>query len=104
MPSTRLVQPSRMALTARLSCSSSRETFSGKSLESTTPLTNRKYTGINACASSMMKTRLTYSFTPAALSRLNMSIGALLGMYSNCVYSVAPSTRLCVLANGACWS
>jgi hypothetical protein len=32
-----------------------------------------------------------------ALSRLNVSIGALLGMNSSC-YSVEPSTRLCVVA------
>ena len=46
--STRLVEPSRMAFTSRLSCSSSRETLSGRSALSITPLTKRRYTGINA--------------------------------------------------------
>src|SRR6218665_41396 len=49
----------------------------------------------------MMKTRLTYSFTPAFLSRFHRSNGALAGMYSNCVYSVLPSTRLCAQVSGA---
>ena len=40
--STRLVEPSRIALTSRLSWSSSRETLSGRSLESITPLTKRR--------------------------------------------------------------
>jgi hypothetical protein len=48
-----------MAFTSRLSCSSSRLTFSGRSALSITPLTKRRYTGISASASSMMKTRLT---------------------------------------------
>ena len=38
MPSTRLVEPSRIASTSRDSCRISRETFSGRSLESITPL------------------------------------------------------------------
>ena len=42
MLSTRLVEPSRMERTSRLSCSSSRLTFSGRSAESTTPLTKRR--------------------------------------------------------------
>ncbi|OQC17567.1 MAG: hypothetical protein BWX79_00311 [Alphaproteobacteria bacterium ADurb.Bin100] len=49
----------------------------------------------------MMKTRLTYSLMPAFLSRFHRSIGALPGMYSNWVYSVLPSTRLCVQVSGA---
>ena len=40
--STRLVLPSRIALTSRLSCSSSRLTLSGRSAESITPLTKRR--------------------------------------------------------------
>jgi hypothetical protein len=41
--STRLVLPSRIARTSRLSCSSSRLTLSGRSAESMTPLTKRRY-------------------------------------------------------------
>ncbi|MCY1533443.1 hypothetical protein D9M68_687680 [compost metagenome] len=59
MASTRRVLPSRIAFTSRLSCSSSRLTLSGRSAESTTPLTQRRYEGISASASSMMKTRRT---------------------------------------------
>ncbi|MNT05971.1 hypothetical protein D3C72_1406190 [compost metagenome] len=57
--------------------------------------------GSSASASSMMKTRLTYSLTPALLSRFHRSNGALDGMYSSCVYSVLPSTRLWLQASGA---
>jgi hypothetical protein len=57
--STRLAEPSRMARTSRDSCRISRETFSGRSAESITPLTKRRYTGISCSASSMMNTRLT---------------------------------------------
>ena len=85
-----------MALTSRLSCSNSRLTFSGRSAESITPLTKRRYTGISASASSMMNTRFTYSLTPPRLSRFHRSKGALAGTYSSCVYSVRPSTRLWV--------
>ncbi len=60
-------------------CSSSRETFSGRSLESTTPLTNRRYSGRNCSASSMMNTRRTYSFSPRAASRCHRSKGARAG-------------------------
>ena len=66
--------------TSRLSCSSSRLTLSGRSALSITPLTNLRYTGISASASSMMNTRLTYSFTPPRLSRFQRSNGALAGM------------------------
>jgi len=57
--STRLVEPSRMAFTSRLSCSSSRDTLSGRSELSITPFTKRRYEGISDCASSMMNTRFT---------------------------------------------
>src|SRR5450830_841345 len=94
--STRLVEPSRIALTSRDSCRISRETFSGRSAESITPLTKRRYTGISCSASSMMNTRLTYSLIPPRLLRSHMSNGARVGMYSSWVYSLRPSTRLCV--------
>jgi len=37
------------------------EMFNGRSSESTTPLTNDKYSGIKSSQSSMMKTLLTYN-------------------------------------------
>src|SRR5256885_1999931 len=55
--STRLARPPRMASTSGSCCRSSREMFSGRSLQSTTPLTNRRYSGRNCSASSMMNTR-----------------------------------------------
>ncbi|MNH44079.1 hypothetical protein D3C78_1345530 [compost metagenome] len=48
----------------------------------------------------MMKTRLTYSFTPVFLSRFQRSNGALAGMNSSWVYSALPSTRLCAQVSG----
>jgi hypothetical protein len=48
-----------------LSCwRTSRETFSGRSSESTTPRMNIRYVGITLSKSSVMKTRFTYSFRP----------------------------------------
>ncbi len=85
--STRLTALERMWLTARLPCSSSRDTFSGRSLESITPRTNRRYAGISWPLSAMMKTRWTCSFTPCADSGIHRSNGALPGMKSNRVYS-----------------
>ncbi|CPL04691.1 Uncharacterised protein [Bordetella pertussis] len=99
--STRLAEPSRIARTSRLSCRISRDTFSGKSAESITPRTKRRYDGSNCSASSMMNTRFTYSFTPRRASRSHRSNGACLGTYSSCVYSLRPSTRLCVHASGS---
>ncbi|MNL60734.1 hypothetical protein D3C87_1845730 [compost metagenome] len=75
----RLAEPSRMARTSRLSCRISRDTFSGRSAESITPRTKRRYDGSSWSASSMMKTRFTYSFTPWRPSRSHMSMGACLG-------------------------
>ena len=55
--STFLVALDRMLSTTRLPCSSSRETLSGRSLESMTPRTNRRYCGISWPESSSTKTR-----------------------------------------------
>ena len=62
--STRLTAAVRMVWTSRDCCRISRETLSGRSLESITPLTKRRYAGINCSASSMMKTRRTYNLMP----------------------------------------
>ena len=45
--------------TSRDCCRISRETLSGRSFESMTPRTNRRYAGISFSASSMMNTRRT---------------------------------------------
>ena len=53
-------------------------------------LTKRRYTGISASASSMMNTRLTYSFRPprfVAVPQVERRLG---GTYSSCVYSLRP--------------
>ena len=73
--------------TTRLPCSSSRETFSGRSLESMTPRTNRRYIGMSWPVSSMMNTRRTCSLTPRRDSVTHRSNGARDGMYSSSVYS-----------------
>ncbi len=90
-----------MASASGSCCRISRETFSGRSLESTTPFTNRRYGGRNCSASSMMNTRRTYSFSPRVASRWNRSKGALAGRYSRLVYSRLPSTLLWLQASGS---
>ena len=57
--STRRAMPERIASISASACNSSRETLSGRSLESTTPLMKRRYIGRNWSASSRMNTRLT---------------------------------------------
>ena len=59
MDSTRLVLPSRMAFTSRLSCSSSRLTFERQVGAVDHALHEAQVAGNRASASSMMKTRLT---------------------------------------------
>ena len=85
--STFLTALDRMLSTTRLPCSSSRETFSGRSPESMTPRTNRRYAGISWPVSSMMKTRRTCSRTPRRDSGIHRSNGARDGMNSSSVYS-----------------
>ena len=53
-----------MLVSSRFCCSSSRLTFSGRSSESITPRTKRSQVGSSSLSSSVMNTRLTYSFTP----------------------------------------
>ena len=48
----------------RFCCRISRLTFSGRSSESITPRTKRRYTGSSSFSLSVMNTRLMYSFTP----------------------------------------
>ena len=56
------------------------EIFKGKSSESTTPLINPKYSGINSSQSSMMKTLLTYNLMLFFFFLVsNKSKGALFG-------------------------
>ena len=76
-----------MLSTTRLPCSSSRETFSGRSAESITPRTNRRYCGISWPESSRMKTRLMCSLTPRLTCGMYRSKGAREGMNSSSVYS-----------------
>ncbi len=58
-PSTRFTLPALMVSTTFDSCRISRDTLSGRSLESITPRMKRRYPGIRCSASSMMKTRRT---------------------------------------------
>ena len=69
VPSTRLTDAARIVSTSRDCCRISRETLSGRSLESMTPRTKRRYAGISCSASSMMKTRRTYSLMPCRDAR-----------------------------------
>ena len=59
MPSTRRTLPERIASMSFDCWRISRETLSGRSAESITPRTKRRYAGINCSASSMMNTRRT---------------------------------------------
>ena len=81
-----------MVSNKRLFCKISRDTFKGKLLESIIPLTNLKYCGKNASASSMINTRCTYNFKPRALLACHKSKGARAGRYKSPVYSCLPST------------
>jgi hypothetical protein len=63
-------------LTTGLACVNSRDTFNGKSSVSTTPFTNRKYSGKSSFASSCMKTRLTYNCNDLSPASLNNADGA----------------------------
>ncbi|MNP49059.1 hypothetical protein D3C76_1581240 [compost metagenome] len=81
-------------------CRISRDTFSDRSLESTTPLMKRRYSGRNDSAWSMMNTRCTYSFRPRGASRWYRSNGARAGTYSSELYSSLPSTLLWLQASG----
>ncbi|MNT96427.1 hypothetical protein D3C72_2385090 [compost metagenome] len=59
MSSERLVSAAFIESMTGPDCRISRETFSDRSLESTTPLMKRRYSGRNCSAWSMMKTRCT---------------------------------------------
>ena len=91
----------RMWSTTRLPCSSSLEMLSGRSLESITPRTNRRYCGISWPLSSSTKTRLMCSLTPRPGCGIHMSYGAREGMNSSSVYSYVPSILLCTQASGS---
>ena len=71
--STRLTAVVLIWSTARLPCSSSLDTFSGRSAESITPRTKRREAGMSWPLSSMMKTRRTCSLTPRRASGIQMS-------------------------------
>ena len=75
--------------------------FSERSLASTTPLTNRRYSGISASQLSMMNTRLTYSCTPRFASRMNRSAGACCGRNSSAWYSNVPSADSRMVSSGS---
>ena len=77
-------------------CSVSREIFSGRSSESTMPLTKARYSGISSSQLSMMNTRRTYSLMLFSF-RLpsNRSNGARLGTNRMDLNSSWPSTAKC---------
>ena len=79
---------------AGLSCNISRLILRGKSSESTTPLTKRKYAGRRPSQFSVIKIFLTYNFTFDLRSGLNKSNGGVDGIYRRLVYAITPSTRL----------
>ena len=80
-------------------CSVSREMLSGRSSESTMPLTKPSHSGMSSSQLSMMNTRRTYSLM---LLRFffdsNMSIGARLGTKTIDLNSSEPSTLKCFTA------
>ena len=61
-----------------LSCSVSRETFSGKSSESTSPRRNRRYSGRSSRHSLWTSTRLAHRLSPCS-SRANPRFSRLVG-------------------------
>ena len=68
--------------------------FKGKSSESTTPLINPKYSGINSSQSSIINTLLTYNLILFFFFLVsNKSKGALLGINSTALNSKPPSTE-----------
>lgn len=68
--------------------------FNGKSSESTTPLTNPKYSGISSSQSSIMKTLLTYNLMLFFFFFVSKrSNGALFGMKRTALNSRPPSTE-----------
>lgn len=70
------------------------EIFKGKSSESTTPLTNPKYSGISSSQSSIMNTLLTYNLMLFFFFFVsNKSNGALFGMKRTALNSKPPSTE-----------
>ena len=91
----------RISWICRSCCRISREMFSDRSFASTTPLTNRRYSGTSSSQSSMMKTRLTYSWTPRLPSRMNRSIGAWPGRNSSAWYSNVPSADSRIVSSGS---
>ena len=90
----RLIKAFRILPRAGLSCNISRLILSGKSSESTTPFTKRKYAGNRPSQLSVMKIFLTYNLTLDLRSGLNKSNGGLDGIYNKLVYAITPSTRL----------
>ena len=70
------------------------EIFNGKSSESTNPLTNPKYSGINSSQLSIIKTLLTYNLILFFFLLVsNKSNGALLGQNKIDLNSSYPSTE-----------
>ena len=70
------------------------EIFNGKSSESTKPLTNPKYSGINSSQLSIIKTLLTYNLILFFFLLVsNKSNGALLGQNKIDLNSSYPSTE-----------
>ena len=64
--------------------------FSGRSAESTTPWTNRRYGGSSPSHESMMRTRWMYSCSPFGSSQVNEN-GLWAGMNASTLNSVFPS-------------
>ena len=91
----------RMWSTTRLPWRSSLEMFSGRSAESITPRTNRRYCGISWPLSSSTNTRRMCSLTPRPGCGIHMSYGARDGTNSSSVYSYVPSILLCTQASGS---
>lgn len=82
-----------MTLRILLCYKNSLEMFNGRSSESTIPLTNPKYSGINSSQSSMIKTLLTYNLMLFFFFLVsNMSNGALFGVNKIDLNSSYPST------------
>ena len=99
-PSTRLVRPARIFASTGLCCSISRLMLSGRSSLSTTPFRKRSQAGTRSLASSVMKTRRTYSLMPWGRSGWNRSNGGVVGTNTRLAYSMTPSTRLCRVSHG----
>lgn len=86
----------RITFNILLCCKVSREMFSGRSSESTTPLMKLRYSGISSSQLSMMNTRRTYSLMLFRFFLFSKrSNGARRGTNSNALNSNWPSTEKC---------